>query len=891
MLSIDNQLVVNGLTVFRDHQDERQYYYLPSNKAKLADNGKTLQYAVYTDELIEGTSPDFTKDIERVGGFLTLEVELGPTPSEVESLKSALESEVGGTVKLSQVHLVDGSVKLVMFSKEGRGGAETGAANFSIAGATKPALYGTNNAVFSVRLGGREAQIMYDLLFNGTQTQASVVYELDYLGLMPAYHLEITVDFKATDDFWNHKMNLDGSVEWGEEDNRNRVAASADIDILVRDLMNQGAIVVKEIVYSETGQSTNILGEDPNAIKLVKQLLGPELFTPTAIPNENYRALQDAASQSSSSSSTRAMSDRGDEEDDELEGDPFDPRSLEGIVPNVELRFFGQSSTSTTIIPPSSSFSSSRRSSSSSSAVTSSSSGSGRGSSTLLSSSGRASSASGRSSSGPSSSSGGSSTVGSSSSSSGSTGEPSSPEAVQSPRINVNIGYTLKRRSVTEQIKRKYIFNRVEAKRHQIYPQGALTTEGTEFDPSKQISLTRLGEGPFKTIQIEARSSIDLEEYKIQELIVHIEYGYKGANGDRDNRVHYISLTLNKFEPRKLVDFFVDDYETLVYDYYVEFIHEPNTIIGTRETKITSRVFRDVSERDISVNIRDHSPLIPVEIEPGNLDFSPDRIRSVQVYVAPNSTGNGKHAIFSSQNSSLRKFLIYPAEDSGGTYFAREKFFFQNEDFEIVHEDITSSQLIINSPETQLLNITPTLVDPVDIIRQVLVDIIYTHNSGEEKTGTLNLTPEENRRVFTIRKEEDDPINWRGRPRFVLDSGKILEGDWVTFTIAEPFITLASSGFRGIKVIPLLKENTFNGTIAALDVAIFDPENEEATRSSVILMQGNVEAVLLIEDVAPTQSLLAQVRIFRTNGSIEDREFIVPAGSTTLLMPITDINV
>lgn len=915
MLSIEHQQVINGITVYRDFQNPNQYYYLPPNTIKIGENGKRLQYVVYIDgEVQQGVEPDFTQDMDRVGGFLTLEVELGPTASEITLLKSALESEVGSSVQLSQVPFKDGSVKLVMF---GQDGSDNSTADFSIAGTTKPSLYGTNNAVFSVRLGGLHAQILYNLLFKNTGTQVAAVYELDYLGVMPAYHLEITVDFKATEEYWNHQFDIDASVEFGAENNRSKVAASADIDLLIRDLVNEGSIKIKEIVYAEGGQSTNLLGDDPTAIKLVKQLLGPELFSPTAIPREDYRAIQEAISSSNNnsssstnnsstnssgtsstnSSSSSAISSSSStapgggvppgfdrSEEDELESDTFDPNDLEGIIPNPNLRASppgGGGGDPRPIISSSSTSSSSSSNLPSSSSSLSSSSSDGP-APIPSSSSGNTQIVSSNSSQSISST--------SSSSTSGNSGESSSPGSVQDPKLNVNIGYTLKRRSISEQIKRTYTFDRAEAKTHKIYPQGIVTTQGTAFDPEKQLQLVRLGDGPFKNIELDVRSSVNLEEYRIQELIVHIDYGYKGREGDKTNRLHHISLNLNRNESRKVVNFFVDQYGTLEFDYYVEFIHEPNTIIGTRETKITSRKFEDVTERSISVNIRDHSPLIPVEVQPGYLEFNPDRIQSVQVYLAPDSTGNGKTSIFNAQHSELRKWLILPGEENQDAYYAKESFFFQSEEFQIEHEEISDGQLVINSPATRILNITPTLADSVNIVRQVLVDIIYTNGAGEEKTGTVNLTPQETSRTYAIRKEVEDPIIWQGKSRFVLNNGKILDGKWITYNISSPFITLAASGFRAIKVFTLLRDNTFSGTIAAIEVYIFDRENEENTKTNDILMPGQIEAVLLIENVLPSQALIAQIKIYRTNGNIQDREFVVSAGNSNLLLPITDIN-
>ena len=143
---------------------------------------------------------------------------------------------------------------------------------------------------------------MWNLLKQEGQTQVAVVYDLSYLGVMKAYNLEITVDFKATEDFWNHSFNLRAGVK---NDNIN-IAASADVDVMIRELMSDGAITVKQVVYAEGESQTNILGNDPTGIELVKKLMGPTLFNATAIPAEDY---------SSAINESIASRVRGEEED------------------------------------------------------------------------------------------------------------------------------------------------------------------------------------------------------------------------------------------------------------------------------------------------------------------------------------------------------------------------------------------------------------------------------------------------------------------------------------------------------------------------------------------------------------------------------------------------
>ncbi len=286
MLSTDHQQIIKGITVFRDSQDQSQYFYLPSEKVKIANNGKGIQFVAYIDgEVVEGTQPNFTDNLDRTGGFLTLEVELGPDEQELEQIRSELES-AAGTVRLGPVNFIDGAVKLVMFGSTG--GESNSAVDFTVAGSSKPSLIGKQTAVFSLRLGGKEAQIMWALLKNGSQTQVGICYDLEFFGLMPAYHLEITVDFKATEDYWQHHIDADFNLE----SKSLKIVSNNDIDLIMRDLVNKGAITIKEIDFTVDKTGASALGSDnPDKMKIVKELLSPTLFDATAIPKEDYNVL------------------------------------------------------------------------------------------------------------------------------------------------------------------------------------------------------------------------------------------------------------------------------------------------------------------------------------------------------------------------------------------------------------------------------------------------------------------------------------------------------------------------------------------------------------------------------------------------------------------------
>lgn len=861
MLSIDHQKIIKGITVFRDFQDTSQYFYLPQDKVRIANDGKGIQFVAYIDgEVAEGTDPQFTDNMDRTGGFLTLEVELGPSDSELAQIKEELESEVGGNIKLAQVPFKDGNVRLVMFGSTG--GEQISAVDFRVAGSAKPSLFGKQTAVFSIRLGGKEAQIMWNLLKKSTQTQVAVVYDLQFWGLMPAYHLEITVDFKATEEYWQHHIDADLNLGRGSF----KVVSNNDIDLIMRDLVNQGAIKINEIDFTGTGQGNPLGADDPNAMKLIKELLSPTLFTATAIPREDYNVL---------TSTLPNDDDNNDPSDtDRNNPSPSSPENRDGNnsnPSNVPVTPTDNDGGKTGEPPP-------------------------------VTEPPRNQPATPKIPETPET-----------------PEKPETPEAPEKPetpttpekpetpqitkkpetpekigtKVSINAGYSLKHRSISEKVKRTFIFDKTEAKTIDYHPSGALSTEGTQFNPDNQVMLVRLGEGPFKEIEIEIRSALNFEEYKIREAIVHISYGYRETKGDKSKRKHEISIMVSSENPRKFINFFVDDFGTLDYDYYVEFIHEPGSIIGTHETKIRSRTFENTTVRDIAVNIDDHSPLIPVEIQPGHIFFSDDRVQSVQVFVAPQKDANGRTVIFKENETAMKKFLIYPSVKDKYVYYKKELFFFKEDSITEEYENLTDNQVIVNRPETRVLTIAPVLVNNNNLISKAIVKIRYENAEGEELTRSILLTSSDQSgmKEFSIIVEEEDPRIWNATTQFLLASGDLIEGREIEYHIEQPFISLESCGLKVLKVSPILGQETFGGNIAAIQVQIFDTDVPETGQplETLILRSSKIESTVVLKDILPSDPLSAIVTVYRKDGTEEVMNIVIPGHSEELLLKIFNV--
>ena len=136
-------------------------------------------------------------------------------------------------MRLSQVPFVGGSVKLFVLTASGAAAAgSSDGMEVTVAGTAQPARYGRNTAVFSVKLSGKAANVLYETVRGSGDPQATVGYTLDYLALRPAYNLEVEIDFKETFEYCRRRIGV------------NALVAKVDLDLLTQELINSGTITV-----------------------------------------------------------------------------------------------------------------------------------------------------------------------------------------------------------------------------------------------------------------------------------------------------------------------------------------------------------------------------------------------------------------------------------------------------------------------------------------------------------------------------------------------------------------------------------------------------------------------------------------------------------------------
>jgi hypothetical protein len=251
--------VIDGVSIFPDHADPLQFYYLPMMPRLTTDTLNGV--ATPRMQLIEYTGAAGT------GGFINFDVNLGIDPAVLSDVANQLQRQAQLTdqPRLSPVTFTDGSVKLIMLGAQspdppstssGSGGTAAATAPAPDAGpkfvikiqnAAKPSLYGDEQATFSVQLDQYGVTIL-DQALRGQMAPIGVIYSLSFVGLRPAFHVHLTAD-------WNRVQTyLDDHCSGGF------LFFSSDVEKIVDKLIEDKVIQIQEDTFvtdSDIGASTS----------------------------------------------------------------------------------------------------------------------------------------------------------------------------------------------------------------------------------------------------------------------------------------------------------------------------------------------------------------------------------------------------------------------------------------------------------------------------------------------------------------------------------------------------------------------------------------------------------------------------------------------------------
>src|SRR5215470_11018611 len=272
LLFASNTITVDGVSVFPDHADPQQFWYLPApvGLAKLADSDEP-QF------LLMMYAPDVASAGIKGAGFLNFTSALLLTDDARQDIIGQIRAQfpAASDPRLEPVNFDEGTVQVVALGTQG-GGGTVGApvapgafeAVEKILGAVSPNLFGNNEAAFSLTLSEEGASIL-EAAFEDGMAPVGVIYSLKFTGVRPALDVKITADLKRAYDSFS--IGLTGQVYW----------VSAGIDATFEKLRQDGIIKV-EVVNLTTDQENR--EKEQWALSLFKDQLLAQWFQPSLAP-------------------------------------------------------------------------------------------------------------------------------------------------------------------------------------------------------------------------------------------------------------------------------------------------------------------------------------------------------------------------------------------------------------------------------------------------------------------------------------------------------------------------------------------------------------------------------------------------------------------------------
>jgi hypothetical protein len=265
-------MTIDGITVFFDHADPSQFWYLPGPvriARRREDDRASFTFIKYKPAAVAGGA--------KGGGFVTFEVNLKLDTEQERRILSKLRSVSRGKPKLALVPFDEGTVQCIALNIQGAGGTAATAATEGtfnavekILGASVPSLHGDNSAAFSLTLSQEGATILEEAFKKGT-SPIGVIYDLKFTGMRPALSVKITADFKRVYDQFSASLNAQVYF------------VQAGIDAGFEKLVQDGVIKIEVINF--TGDD-DLKEQQTWALNFFKDTLLNDWFKPTLTPGQ-----------------------------------------------------------------------------------------------------------------------------------------------------------------------------------------------------------------------------------------------------------------------------------------------------------------------------------------------------------------------------------------------------------------------------------------------------------------------------------------------------------------------------------------------------------------------------------------------------------------------------
>lgn len=274
MLYLDEPIgPIKGLMIYRDHQNKNLFHYVPE-RPRLARNDGVPEFVLlkYIRNITD--NPDFDPETKQSlgGGLLSFTVDLSIDDEQLEEVKRELNQFAEGTVQLTPIQFRKGSVRLSITkdeadSPDAEPDQPRGLRFFEeVYGTNEPSLFGFNRATFAVVLS-QESVTLFEEGFRSGISPIGVIYDLEFLGLRPAFNVRITAEYERIYRQLEIGLAARGQIKV--------ISLAAEIDLAFQRLREEGAIKVEVLNFTD---DANLRKQADEAFKWFKQDLLKDFF-------------------------------------------------------------------------------------------------------------------------------------------------------------------------------------------------------------------------------------------------------------------------------------------------------------------------------------------------------------------------------------------------------------------------------------------------------------------------------------------------------------------------------------------------------------------------------------------------------------------------------------
>lgn len=896
MLNLESRMELLGITVFQDTDKPNDFWYLPGPPHIAHENSEPLfDLFSYRKGGEGGTILS--------GGFLnmTVALDLGDLKDRIQQ---QLQGQFGTDVTLNPVPFMSGSVRVIALGEDSnalQGGVQnekTPSGNpivasgprfiESILAAAQPSLDQDNRAIFSLSLSEIGAAFFMNVLNNDINARpVGVVYTLDYVGLLPAYDLEITIDVKSCYDYTRTRFTL-GTLLF-----------QADIDNIVEELKSKDSITVKEVARTLDLSKPEAIRERQNHIdQLVKELATGTLFQPSLVPGEP-RVKGDTITATNPATTTPAGTTP-----------PGGTKPPSTTSPSGGTTApAGSQPPATTSTPPTTTGTPARPGTTPPGATPSGGTPATGGTTTPHPTTGTSSTPGGTTP-GSSPATGGTTTPrptgtpttpgGTTSTPGGTTtgtGQTQTASDVWNKMGRPQAAFVLKNIRQEEQRTITYSLSQTSAQKQTIAPQGFIQFLADPADLSRHVHQIDLSNPFFQHLDINVNcKDLDFASSGIVQMTVQLRYG---TAADGSSPKDTAEVILRSKDDNKNFTFFVDQSLTLTYEYKLIVDYQENFGIGVRDSRVEGPWTR-TEVRSLSVHPSWVSHVFPV-----TLQLAPNIPSDVTEVQARIHYANAAHNVDDSAlvhlNAQNRSQTIpIRLADANDQFEVAQTFYFSDgtsEDLPVLHlPDATSGSanevVIINAPRADFLSGDVILLDPLGQLQTVLVDMQVVQDGNILDSRTLELSAPGKRVTWSVRLiNQKKPATLRYKERRIYKDGGLEEDDWREATSLDLVAGIPAESIFTVTVYYFgPKLSVLNLSALLLDLAYTDPGgNAKFAQNTSLLITD--EANTHVQDwkirLADSQSHTYSWRLtsIHTDGSQSSSDFATDDTSKFILRP------